>query len=235
MRVIIVNLVGLVMFVVGVVLLFNSGSDLSAFLFLGGLTLLASMPSFDTFFDYVIADKNEVLVRKRQYVNSFPLTFVSSILTLFKTSLKIPVFEERYIIKGADIEKVESATIAFLKEGEEAVATVEGTELVKISFKEYFRLWREQTKICKSGQVSKEIINKFYGDQSKGVKIVKRRLLLAIVFTLLSLSMMIGDPGAIYLTLIYTAVFLPMVILWIPDLIKAKAKQKAYEKANYFT
>ncbi len=87
------NLVGAVVFFVGLVLLFSSGSNLSAFLFMGGMILLASEPSYGVFFDYVIAGKNEVLVRRRRYVNSFPLMFVSSFLTFFKTTLKIPVFE----------------------------------------------------------------------------------------------------------------------------------------------
>lgn len=61
-------------------------------------------------------------------------------------------------------------------------------------------------------------------------------MILAIVFTLLSLSMITpGDMVAVGLALLYGAIFLPMVILWIPDLIKEKAIQTAYEKANYFT
>ncbi len=230
----IVNLIGFILMMVGIGLMtVTSSMEISGVFLFVGILLFASFKVEAAFFDYVIANKKETMVRKRIYINFLPFQFVSMILTLGKAPLKIPVFEKYYVIKALDPKTLAIGTKAFITDDDEAVSGLEGCEIVKISLKEYRSLWKEQTKIYKSGQLSKEFINEFCGENSDDVKSAKRKLILAIIFTLVSLRMITpGDMFSVGLSMLYVVIFLPMVILWIPDLIKEKAKQKAYEEAN---
>jgi len=55
--------------------------------------------------------------------------------------------------------------------------------------------------------------------------------MLAGIMAALMLLMLV-EPEALFLTLIYEAVFIPMIILWIPEYKDAKILQQAYDKAT---
>lgn len=165
------NLIGFVIAMLAIPLFALGAPEGVVFSFLfGGMILFASFKEHTPYFDYVIANKNEAMIRKRMYINFLPFTFVSMLLTLGKSTLKIPVFEKYYVVKAQDVESLALVTKAFITYDEEALASQENYEIVKVSLKEYFRLWREQTRIYKSGQLSIKFINACYGENSKAVK-----------------------------------------------------------------
>jgi hypothetical protein len=226
-----INVIGFIMVFLGLIIFMITKSiGITGVFIFGGAALVCTSFVEMSFFDYVVVNKNEAMVRKRIYITLLPLTLISAILTLGKAPLKIPVFEKYYIVKAQENKTLIVVTNAFITGDEEVLASQENYEIVKLSFKEYFRLWREQTKLYKSGQVSKDIAESVCVDCDKTVRKEKIKLSLAIVFTLLSLTGI--TAGEVALALSYAVFFLPMVILWIPDLIKAKAKQKAYKAAN---
>ena len=172
-----------------------------------GIFLFASFHSEDIFFDYRIVNTEEFLLRKRHYINFLPFTIVSSILTLKKAPLKI-VWKEEYFKVSINAEK----------------------DLTKLSRKEYITLRNEQRNIYSTQVLGKEFMKSSYTEADIGFKRKKARLIAASVFAGIMLTMIV-EPGGIYLTLIYESIFLPMIILWIPDYIDAKILHKAYNKA----
>lgn len=175
-----------------------------------GVFLFASLPSEAIFYDYRIANSEEVLLRKRYYMDFLPFTIVSSILTLGKAPLKI-VWKEEYFKAPINIENKE--------------------DLTKLSRKEYITLRNEQRIIYSTQVLSKEFMESSYTEADIGFKRKKVRLIVISVLAGIMLTM-IAEPGGIYLTLIYEAVFLPMIILWIPEYKDAKILYQAYNKAS---
>ena len=153
-----INGIGFIMVFLGLIIFMITESiGITGVFILGGAVLVFTSFVERSFFDYVVVNKNEAMVRKRSYITILPFTLISAILTLGKAPLKIPVFEKYYIVKAQEIESLTVVTNAFITNNEEVLASQENYEIVKLSFKEYFRLWREQTKLYKSGQVSKDI------------------------------------------------------------------------------
>ena len=203
------NIIGFCMIVVfGPITAVTGFMPLFAFVFIG-VFLFASFGSSAMLNDYVIANTEIALVRKRYYINFIPFIIVSAILTLFHSALIIPWKEEYF-----------KATLSENK----------NLNLEKISRKEYVRILKEQRQIYSKQELSREFMEKTYTVESIGLKKKKIRLILASVFTALTFFCLI-DPTALPIVLIYAAVFVPMVILWIPDYIDAKILQNAYDKA----
>jgi len=178
-------------------------------LMLVGVFLFASVPSEDILYNYVLANTGEALLRKRSYIIFIPLMLISLVLTLGKATLLIPVKEEYF--KG--------------------VLNAEGKlDMVRITRKEYKAILCEQRRIYSTQALSREFMESSYSTESIGLKRKKRRLTLASIFAILMLTML-TVPGGIYLTLIYEALFLPMILLWIPEYKDARIIQQAYDRA----
>ena len=180
---------------------------LSVIMFVG-VFMFASFPSEAVHYNYVIANTDEAIVRKRYYMIFIPFMIISVILTFGKGRLMILWKQEYYRVK----------------------VDGENSEMIKISRKEYVAIRNAQRKIYSEQQMSKEFMESAYSVDDIGYKRKKRRLVLAIVFACI-IATMIFYPGGIALVAIYEAVFLPMVFLWIPDYKDAKILQKAYDKA----
>ena len=73
-------------------------------------------------------------------------------------------------------------------------------------------------------------MNESYSLELIGFKRKKIRLIVVSILALIML-LMIAEPGGIYLTLIYEAIFIPIIVLWIPEYKDAKILQQAYDKA----
>lgn len=174
-----------------------------------GVFLFASFSSEAHFIDYRIVNTNEVLVRKRYYIVFLPFMIISKILTLGRGMLQIPWKEEYFMV---DVELPE-----------------EGAQ-VKISRKEYIALRNEQRKIYATQLLNRAFMEQTYTIEQIGLKKKENRLILAVVFAALSL-MMAFDPTGVMLSLLFGAVFLPMVFLWIPDYKDAKILHNAYTRA----
>ena len=203
------NLIGLGLAILGMILSTITQFPLFYIVFFIGIFLFASLPSEDIFVDYIIANSNQVLMRKRHYLNFLPLTIVSGILTLGKATLMI-VWKDDYFKATKDSQNQLSLT--------------------QVSLKEYIALRNEQRKIYSTQLLSKEFMKTSYTVETIGLKRKRRRLIIAGFFACLMLTM-IFEPGGIYLTLIYEAIFIPMILLWIPEYKDAKIIQKAYDRA----
>lgn len=202
-------LIGFGLVILGGVLTAITGITPFAILMFVGVFLFASLPSEAVFYDYRIANGEEYLLRKRYYINFLPFTIISFVLTLGKTTLKI-VWKEEYFRAPLNIENKE--------------------ELTKISRKEYITLRNEQRIIYSTQELSKEFMESSYTEEYIGFKRKKIRLIVVSVLAALML-VMIAEPGGIYLTLVYEAVFIPMIVLWIPEYKDAKILQRAYNRA----
>jgi len=202
-------IIGFCMILLGGVLLAVTGFMPFLIILFIGVFLFASFPSEAILYNYVLANSNQVLLRKRCYIIFLPFYIVSYILTFGKAILQI-VWKEEYFI----------ATIH--SEG--------NIEQRQISRKEYIAIRNQQRKIYSTQQLSKAFITSSYSVEEIGFKRKKTRLLLASIFACLMLLMLV-EPGGIYLTLIYEAVFIPMILLWIPEYQDAKILQQAYDRA----
>jgi len=175
-----------------------------------GVVLFASIPSSANFCDYIIANSNVALIKTRHYWNFLPLTIVSSILTLGKAPLVIPWKEDYFKV---------------------TVESEDNVIPVRIPRKEYVAARKEQRRIYSTQPLSKEFMESSYSPNVIGLKHKKRRLVIASVLAAIMLLMLV-EPEAMVLTLIYEAVFIPMILLWIPDYKDAKILQQAYDKAT---
>ena len=204
------NLIGFGLMILGMLLYGNTQIPLFTVLMFVGVFLFASLPEEAMFLDYIMEDGNKALLRKRRYIVFLPFMFVSKFLTLGRGVLKI-VWKEEYFI------------------GE--LAAENQVTKKQISRAEYIALRNQQRVLYSTGCVSAEFIEKNYTEEMIGFKRKKRRLIAASVLAGVMLLMLV-EPGGFYLTLIYEAVFLPMVLLWIPEYKDAKILQEAYNRAG---
>lgn len=174
-----------------------------------GVFLFASFPNEAVFFDYRMANSDEVLLRKRFYLNFLPFTIVSHVLTFGNATLKI-IWKEEYL----------KATIT----------SEENITAIKLSRREYISLRNEQRILYSTQSLSKEFMENSYTIVDIGFKRKKTRLIVVSILAAIMLTAL-TEPGGIFLTLIYEAVFLPMIILWIPEYKDAKILQQAYDKS----
>lgn len=202
------NLIGLGLTMLGVVLAALTEYAVFYVVMFVGVFLFVSFPAEDLFYDYRIVNTEVALLRKRHYFHFLPLTIVSTVLTLGKGVLLIP-WKEEYFTKDV--------------EGEEPIT-------VPVSRKEYIALRNAQRKIYTTQVLPREFMEESYTPELIGFKRKKARLIVACVLAVLMLTML-AEPEGLVLVLIYEAVFLPMVILWIPAYKDAKILQEAYDKA----
>lgn len=175
-----------------------------------GVFLFSSFTTEDMFVDYILPDGKQAILRKRKYITCIvPFVIVSYILTLGKGVLQFIYKEEYY----------------------RAVMDSQGNpELIKITRKEYVVIRKEQREIYSTQQFSKEFMTTQYSVEGIGFKRKKRRLIAVIVIVLLILMTLV-DPAGWAITVSYGVIFVPMVILWIPDYKDAKILQEAYDRA----
>lgn len=175
-----------------------------------GVFLFASFPDEAVFVDYVIANNsNKALARKRYYLDFLPFTIVSQILTLGRAPLKI-VWKEDYFTVQND--------------------APEESKVKKITRKEYIGLRNEQREIYSSQPLSLEFMKNSYSMEDIGFKRKKRRLIIVSIFAGLMLTGL-TDPTGFPIVLVYEALFIPMILLWIPEYKDAKILQEAYNRA----
>ena len=121
-----INVIGFIILFFGIIIGALTGSNVIICVFVfGGAALICTFFEKRSFFDYVVVNKNEAMVRKRIYITLLPLTLISAILTLGKAPLKIPVFEKYYIVKAQEIESLIVVTNAFITDDEEVLASQE--------------------------------------------------------------------------------------------------------------
>lgn len=202
------NLIGFGLTMLGVVLAALTEYAVFYVVMFVGVFLFVSFPAEDLFYDYRIVNTEVALLRKRHYFHFLPLTIVSTVLTLGKGVLLIP-WKEEYFTKDVA--------------GEEPIT-------VPVSRREYIALRNAQRKIYTTQLLPREFMEESYTPELIGFKRKKARLIAACVLAALMLTGL-TEPEGLALVLIYEAVFLPMVILWIPAYKDAKILQKAYDKA----
>lgn len=202
-------LIGLGLIILGGALIVITGFVPFVIIMFIGAFLFASVPGDATFYDYRIANSDELLIRKRYYLNFLPFTIISYVLTLGRTTLKI-LWKEEYFKSSINLK-------------EDAAPT-------QITRAEYLAIRNKQREIYSTQVFSKEFMNESYSVETIGFKRKKTRLIVVSVICALMLTMMV-DPAGIFLTLIYEVVFLPMIFLWIPEYKDAKILQQAYDKA----
>lgn len=211
------------MMAVGMVLIMFTQLNIFIPLVLIGLVLFASFPTEDLFCDYVMANSEQALVRKRYYVLFIPVALVAKILTLGKANLLIPYKEEYFVVN------VKSQSNAQDMIGSDAETS---PEYKKITRKEYKALLKEQRNIYSTQTLSKDFMEKNYTIKDIGLKHKKRRLIAAGVMTAITAVLFFDpDPMAWILSGIYEVVYLPMTLLWIAPYRDAKILQKAYDRA----
>ena len=171
-----------------------------------GVFMFASFLSHNVFVDYAIANTTEFIVRKRYYIDFLPFTIISYVLTLKRATLQIPYKEEYYRFVYVSDDNIQQT---------------------KISRKEYISIRNEQRKIYSTQVFSREFMERSYTIEDIGFRRKKARLITASILAGIMLTMLV-EPEAAILTVIYEAVFLPMVILWIPDYKDAKILHNAY-------
>lgn len=174
-----------------------------------GVFLFASVYDEAVFCDYIMANTNQALLRKRHYCNFLPFNFLFAFLTFGNAELKI-VWKQEYF----------KATIL----------SDEKFETVKIPRKEYIALRNEQRNIYSTQILSKDFMEKFYSLENIGFKRKKRRLIIVSILAAIMLTPL-TEPDGYFLTIIYEVFFLPMIILWFPEYKDAKILQQAYDKA----
>lgn len=206
-------LIGVGLTILGGVLTAVTGIMPFCILLFVGVFLFASFPSEALFFDYVIVNTQVALARKRYYMIFLPFYIISLILTLGKSVLKI-LWKQEYF------------KVTINEQGESV--------MTPLTRQEYVALRNEQREIYSTQTLSKEFMTSTYSVEDIGLKPKKNRLIAASVFTALSL-LMLTQPGGVFLSLIYVAVFLPMVLLWIPSYRDAKILQQAYDRATQTT
>ncbi len=203
------NLIGFGITILGGVLTAVTEFMPFAILIFIGVFLFASLPEEVWFADYVIANSNEALVRKRHYMAFLPFTIISQILTLGKAILLIPCKEEYF----------------------RSVIDAEGNlQHNPIPRAEYLALRNQQRLIYSTQLLSKDFMTKSYSLEDIGLKRKKRRLIIVCVLAALMLTSLV-EPSEIYIALIYEALFIPMILLWIPEYKDAKILHQAYERS----
>ena len=174
-----------------------------------GVFLFASLPDDAMFCDYVIPHNNDIMVRKRYYIVFLPFYIVSMVITLGFAKFKI-VRKEEYFRFVMDSEG--------------------NYNPIKITRREYIALRNNQRIFYSTRLLSKEFMEKSYSIESIGYKRKKLRLIIASVVAALISTVAIA-PGGIYLVLIYEIIFIPMILLWIPEYKDAKILHQAYTRA----
>ena len=204
------NIGGAILAAIGIALFFIT--DIAEFLLLMliGILLLASLPQKNIFVDYIMENEQEALCRIRHYLAPLPLTLISSFLTLGKGKLLIPIKQEY---------------IKSYRENPQQTPT-----LTRVSRKEYLALRNAQRKLYSTKVMDKDFIARNYSPAGIGLKQKKTRLILASVFAAAFMALL-TIPDALPVVVIYEAVFLPMVFLWIPPYKDAKILQTAYDRA----
>lgn len=205
------NLFGFVLMMIGMILYMFTGFMPCSIILGIGMILFVSFFTEDVFCDYVIVDTSEVLIRKRHYVNFLAFTIISLICTLGRKKFLIVWKQEYFKVKPRE-------------EGEE--------KIVKLSRKEYIALRNEQRKIYSTQTLSKEFMKSSYSLKEIGYKRKKARLIVVIILALITLSMLLmPDMVTIIMTLCYEIIFVPMIILWVPEYIDARILNNAYKRA----
>ncbi len=203
-------LIGLGLIILGAVLFFVTDFAPFLIIFFIGLFLFASIQSEEMFYDYRIANSEEILLRKRYYMIFLPFAIISYVLTIGRTTLKI-VWKEEYFRSPISIESEK--------------------DLIKLSRKEYIAIRNEQRIIYSTQILSKEFMESSYTAADIGYKRKKIRLIIVSIIAGISLTMLLDTSVGLFLTLICESVFIPMIILWIPEYKDAKILQQAYDKA----
>ena len=134
-------LIGVILIIVGGVLTAVTGFAPFSILVFVGVFLFASFPTQNVFPEYVIANTDRVLMRKRHYVVFLPFYIISVILTFGKGVLLIPYKEEYFI--------------AAVKDGNEA-------NLTPVSRKEYKELLNFQRTVYSSQVLSKAFMESLF-------------------------------------------------------------------------
>ncbi len=204
------NLIGFGLVIVGGVSAALTGFIPFIVLMLVGVYMFASFPESQVLYSYVIADTTDILIRERHYYNFIPFFIVSKVLTLGKSHLLIPYKQEHFIAR---------------------IDTEGNVTKNKITRKAYKSIREYQRKVYSACQLSREFMERSYTPENIGLKRKKARLIAASILAAVSVLFVLNPAGGIYLSAIYTPVFLPMAILWIPEYKDAKIIQQAYDRA----
>ena len=204
------NLIGFGIMAVGIVTSQFVDFRFSLVLIGIGVFLFATLSSEGVFCDYIMANGVEALIRKRYYLNFLPFTVLAYIVTLGRKDFKIVWKEEYY---KTSLESKED-------------------EAVKLSRNEYIKLRNEQRAFYSTQTLSKEFMESAYSIKEIGYKRKKARLIVVIILALLTFMMLFApDMFTIIMVLVYEAIFIPMIILWVPEYKDAKILHNAYERA----
>lgn len=202
--------IGFVLIIVGGVSTALTGFAPLALIMLLGVVMFASVFTNASFVDYIIAGSREALVRKRYYIVFFPFVIISKFVTLGKGTLIIP-WKQEYFRASRQNENGEMT-------------------YTPLTRKEYLALRDEQRKIYSTQTLSREFMQTSYSPEGIGLAQKKKRLVLASVFAGLMLTT-VTVPGGFAIALIYEAIFVPMILLWLPAYKDAKILQQAYDRA----
>ena len=163
-------IIGIGMILVGGVLGAVTGLMPFLIILFVGVFLFASFPTEGLLYNYVLANSNEVLLRKRSYLIFLPFYIISYILTLGKSVLLIAWKEEYFIAKIDQDDSVEQR---------------------KISRSEYLAIRNRQRQIYATQLLSKEFMSASYSVENIGFKRKKTRLVAASVLAAVMLLMVV--------------------------------------------
>ncbi len=204
-------IIGFLLIIVGGVLTAVTEIMLFVPILFVGVFLFASFQTSNNLCDYILANTKIALVRVRHYWIFLPFAIVAYVLTLGRSALLIP-WKQEYFLVTLDAD--------------------ENLTPEKITRKEYITLRNRQRMLYSTQILSKEFMESTYTLEDIGLKHKKVRLILAGIFAGLTLTMLTEPNGGLWLALLFEAVFMPMLFLWIPEYQDAKILQQAYDRAT---
>ena len=175
-----------------------------------GVFLFASFPAERVFVDYVLANSKACIMRKRSYMNFLPVYITFWVFSLGKVNALILYKEEYFRTTLDENEKVWP---------------------VQITRAEYVRLRNEQRHIYSTQLLSREFINGAYSLQDIGYTVKKWRVIILSAVAVLMLFGLADAPNEWPFVLCCEAVFVYLILLWLPDYKDAKILQTAYDRA----
>ncbi|MBO5798031.1 MAG: hypothetical protein J6R77_06785 [Clostridia bacterium] len=202
-------ILGLILLVAGGVLLAVTGLYPLMAVFLAGLVLLLAAPTEGVFVDYILAEEDGALMRRRHYWRFIPFSLVLQLLTFGRVDLLLPWKDEYF----------------------KAVPGEEEIQLHPLSRQEYMALRQQQRQFYATATLTREFMEERYTLAAIGFGKKKARLIAAWVVAVLGLTTL-TVPGGWLAALAYEAFCIPMICWWTPPYTDAKILHGAFLRAT---
>ena len=155
------NLIGIGLILVGGITSALIPNAVSFIVMFVGVFLFASIYYDDICIDYVIANSQDVLLRKKHYMNFIPISITAKIFTLGMVDFIFPIKTEYF--KGVHNSEDDEYTY------------------VKVSRKEYFDLRDKQRTIYTTQVLSEEFMKSSYSEDDLKFKKIKFQIIINVI------------------------------------------------------